>query len=320
MRTKFLFVFMIYLSACNSTDERSSTFSFIENEGGIELLEGSDPVFVYQKAVKSPNGKDFFNNYIHPLYSLGGDTITEEFPADHLHHRGIFWAWHQIYVDTLSIGDGWMMENIANDIISVQKNKNKNSALLTIGVLWNSPRYKNHTPFLEELTTITVHKSEGDYRIIDFKIALTPLIPDIWIGGSDDEKGYGGFSTRIKTPADLIFTSQRGTVTPQTLQIEAGSWMDFSGSLGNSNELCGLILLCHPTTPNYKAPWILRQHSSMQNIVFPGRDKVPLSLESPIILRYRLILHDGSADKFDIVKFQSDYANIYIVPTKIDAF
>ncbi len=58
----------------------------------------------------------------------------------------------------------------------------------------------------------------------------------------------------------------------------------------------------------------------MQNIVFPGRDKVPLSLENPIILRYRLILHDGSADKFDIVKFQSDYANIYIVPTKIDAF
>ncbi len=311
MRTKLLCVLliMLYQSACNSTTERSPSFSFIEADGKIELLEGSDPVLVYQKALKSPNGKDFFNNYIHPLYSLDGDTITEEFPADHLHHRGIFWAWHQIYVDTLSIGDGWMMDKIANDIVSVQTHNNRNSAVLTASVLWTSPSYKNHTPFLQELTTITVHKSGEDYRMIDFKIALTPLIPEIWIGGSEDEKGYGGFSARIKTPEDLIFTSQGGAVTPQTLQIEAGSWMDFSGSLGNSNKLSGLILLCHPTTPNHKAPWILRQHSSMQNIVFPGRDKVPLSLESPTVLQYRLILHENKADKFDIAKFQSDYNN-----------
>ena len=106
----FVFLIMLYQSACNSTTERSTSFSFIETEDKIELLEGSDPVLVYQKAVKSPDGKVFFNNYIHPLYSLDGDTITEEFPADHLHHRGIFWAWHHIFVDTFSIGDGWIMD------------------------------------------------------------------------------------------------------------------------------------------------------------------------------------------------------------------
>jgi hypothetical protein len=320
MRANLLVILLIilHLSACVSTGERSDTFTFTEKDGRIELHEGPDPVFVYQKAHKSPNGEVFFNNYIHPLYSLCGDTLTEEFPSDHLHHRGIFWAWHQIFIDTMSMGDGWMMEDVSNDIVSVQTSKDKNRAQLVVRVLWNSSRYKSHPPFLEELTTITVHRSEEDYRIFDFSIALTALFPDVWIGGSDDVKGYGGFSTRIKTPDDLVFTSQEGAITPQTLQLEAGSWMDFSGSLGNSDELCGLTILCHPSTPNYEAPWILRQHSSMQNIVFPGRDKVLLSMGSPTILRYRMILHDQGADSSEIVKLQSSYITLLNCVDAID--
>jgi AcrR family transcriptional regulator len=31
--------------------------------------------------------------YIHPLYGLDGEVMTEDFPVDHRHHRGVFWAW-----------------------------------------------------------------------------------------------------------------------------------------------------------------------------------------------------------------------------------
>ena len=33
-----------------------------------------------------------------------GQVLTEDFPADHLHHRGIFWAWHQVYVGEKAMG------------------------------------------------------------------------------------------------------------------------------------------------------------------------------------------------------------------------
>ena len=105
----------------------------------------------------------------------------------------------------------------------------------------------------------------------------------------------------------LIFTAEKGTVIPCELQIQAGPWMDFSAPFGRHGEVSGLTLLCHPSTPNYPEPWILRQKSSMQNIVFPGEKKVELSLKRPTILRYRLIIHRGNAASVDIPKWQEEY-------------
>ncbi len=130
------------------------------------------------------------------------------------------------------------------------------------------------------------------------------------MGGSDDEKGYGGFCARIKLPDDLVFTSVNGPVIPQTTQVIAGPWMNFSGTFGPSDQESSLAILCHPSTPNYPAPWILRQQTSMQNIVFPGRNRVELSMEQPIVLRYRLLIHERSAQELDLPAMQSAYENL----------
>ena len=108
-------------------------------------------------------------------------------------------------------------------------------------------------------------------------------------------------------PENLVFTSERGQVEPQNLQIEAGPWMDFSASFGDTDELSGISILCHPSTPNYVAPWILRQQRSMQNIVFPGRERAEIAMDHPTILKYRLIVHAGNADEVDLAILQSEY-------------
>lgn len=304
------FLLIVSFFSCTSSPDFGSPFSFTESDNGVEILEGNDPVLFYQKTCKSSNGEYSINNYIHPLFSLEGDTLTEEFPADHPHHRGLFWAWHQIYIGTQSIGDSWTMENITQDVESVQTSKNKFTSQIKTGVLWKSSIFQNGTPFLKENTLITVSKAKANYRLIDFEISLNPLVPDVHIGGSDNEKGYGGFSARINLPPNISFNSKEGLVTPQNLQIIVGGWMDFSGSFGNTKELSGLSIICHPSTPNYVAPWILRKHGSMQNIVFPGRERMKLSMTNPLILRYRLIVHKGNANEIDIAQLQSEYDNI----------
>ena len=109
----FISLFLLLLFSCS---DQQSPFQFTKNDQGIELSERGAPVLFYQKAIKSLDGKFPRNNYIHPLYSLSGDTLTEDFPDDtpgnHLHHRGIFWAWHQIYAGDQSIGNGWKLENL----------------------------------------------------------------------------------------------------------------------------------------------------------------------------------------------------------------
>ncbi|MCD6598094.1 MAG: PmoA family protein [Bacteroidales bacterium] len=310
-KTSSYLLFLTVLISCNSTPKGdSSSFLFRETGQGVELLDGEAPVLFYQKVIKSPNGEYFINNYIHPLYSLSGDTLTEEFPKDHLHHRGIFWAWHQVYIGNQNVGDGWIMENVSYDVVSVETSKNKSEAQLKTHVLWKSLLFQDSKPFIEEHTTITIFKAKENFRIIDFEILLKPLVSDVFLGGSDNEKGYGGFSWRTRLPEDAVFTSSEGPVTPQTLQIEAGPWMDLSASFEEEGMYSGLSVLCHPSTPNYVAPWILRQQKSMQNIIFPGRDKVKLSMDKPTVLRYRLIVHNGRANDIDIANLQLEYDKI----------
>ena len=295
-----------FLGSCHNQTTKSE-FTFKHNNQGVELLENSKPVFFYQEQPKSLDGKYVCNNYIHPLYSLDGNILTEEFPEDHPYHRGVFWAWHQIYANGKSIGDGWIMENIIQQVSDIQTSVKDNVGILSLSVLWESSIFNNNKPFLNEQTKITVHPAKDDIRIIDFAISLKALVSGLEIGGSDDLKGYGGFCARLNLPNDLIFTCDSGPVTPQTEQIKAGPWMDFSASFGRKGEKSGISILCHPKTPNYLAPWILRSETSMQNIVFPGNRRIEIPMDKAITLYYRLVIHDGDVTSVNLRELQKDY-------------
>lgn len=295
---------------CSYSKEPKSPFSIKETPEGIELYEDGNTVFFYHKEPKRVSEKYSYNNYLHPVYNLKGEIITEEFPSDHLNHRGIFWAWHQLYIDNHNLGDGWMMENISEEVADVKTKINKKNAQLNTSVLWKSSLWQNGKPFIEEETSIIVHRTEDNTRKIDFEIILKPLTTGVRIGGSDDEKGYGGFCVRLKMPESLVFTSEKGLVKPQNLQIKSGPWMDFSAIFGKSGEKSGLTILCHPSVPNYPAPWIIRQTDSMQNIVFPGRQRI--RIDKPLVLRYRVIIHNGDTQSLNIDKLQSEYYKLFV--------
>lgn len=299
-----VFVLIVFVGCRTKVN---TNFVFERTQQGVLLSENKQPVFFYQKEPKTTDGVHYFNNYLHPLFSLEGDTLTDEFPADHPYHRGIFWAWHQIYVKNESVGDGWIMEDISQDVLDLKTEVKKGSAQLSLSVLWKSVQFQNNQPFVHERTTIIVHSLDSGVRAIDFEIDLRALVPGVFIGGADDEKGYGGFCIRIKHPENLCFISEGGQIEPQLLQIKAGSWMDFSAPFGKHGELKGITVLCHPSTPNYPEPWILRNKTSMQNIVFPGKIRTNLSMDKSILLKYRIIVHNGSSKDVDIIKLDNEY-------------
>jgi hypothetical protein len=308
----FVSLFVAILTCSSAPEKTKSVFSFKVTDQGIELLEKGKPVFFYQQKTKVLAGQYKCNNYLHPLYSLSGDTLTEESPKDHPYHRGIFWGWHQHYIDNKSVGEGWILENTYDDIVNVKNQIINSNAQFDLKVLWKSAIYQNGKPYIEENTKIIVHPLEPNVRKIDFEISLRALLPGVQIGGSDDEKAYGGFCPRVKLPDGLIFTSTEGPVKPQNTQIKAGPWMDLSGAYGKKGEISGLTILCHPTTPNYPAPWILRQKSSMQNVVFPSeRGRINVPMDKPIVLRYCLVIHNGNAGSVDLPKLQAEYSKLY---------
>ncbi len=284
---------------------------------GAYFVEGSDSVLTYQAAEKSFNGTYKRSNYIHPLYTLDGNILTEDFPADHLHHRGIFWAWHQLYIGDKRIGDGWGIKDFHWEVLSVRELEGQGDArAIQVEVMWRSPLWVDaegiEIPVVNEVTRIKVYPAKNRYRQIDIEISIRALEPNMRIGGSEDEKGYGGFSPRIRLVSDIKFTSSAGRVEPDILPVKAGGWMDISGSFGKKGALAGLSILCHPDNPGFPNPWILRSKGSMQNAVYPypGTYAVPLSENRPTILRYRLLVHEGDAESLNIAEIHADYGKL----------
>ncbi len=298
------------LTGCNTSSQ--NPISITETDQGFTVAEGSDTVMVYQREHKSLDGKYTRANYIHPLYSLDGDVLTEDFPPDHPHHRGVFWAWHQVWIGRNKIGDPWATVDTFWDVYDAKVlTPDSDTRALKLHVHWKSPKHTDSAgqqiPYMKETTTITVHRAQDDMRKIDFQIELLALEDNMRLGGSEDEKGYGGFSTRVILAPGLVFTGTDGEINPTNLSLEAGPWVDISGNLANATTTNGIAILCHGSSPGYPQRWILRRQGSAQNPVYPGREPVDLSKDKPLILRYRLILHRGNVNDLDLDRLQAEY-------------
>ncbi len=300
--------------AASGQPARAESFVIDETEEGYRVSEGGKPVFFYQLAPKSLEGKWKRANYLHPLHDLDGAVLTEDFPEDHRHHRGIFWAWHQLIVDGQAAGDSWVCENFDWRLLE-RETKTNGDGTVELETRWHwisrpgADESAEAVPLVAEDTRVTVHPATPRYRAIDFQIALRALRENVRLGGSDDVKGYGGFSTRVRLPEDLAFTGAVGEVKPDKTAVVGGAWMNLTGSLAEGGAPGGFAILQHPSLPGYPQPWMLREKKSMQNPQWPGREPVLLPTDEAFILRYRLILHRGDLTSVELDALQADYAS-----------
>ncbi|HIE95664.1 MAG TPA: hypothetical protein EYG03_17065 [Planctomycetes bacterium] len=301
---------ILLLTACGSRFGQAAEGIKLTAEvtsDGTAVTESGQPVLQYQLKTKDKDGKWPRANYIHPLHGLDGDVITEDFPKDHGHHRGIFWAWHQVWVGESKVGDAWACKDFVWDVQSKGVEYCADGRLkLTANVEWKSFQLAapdgQMIPIMAERTVVTVHPAHTEYRLLDFEISLKALLPNVRIGGSEDAKGYGGFSPRLKLSKDQQFVSRDGNVEPQKAAIDAGPWIDIS------NGTQGVAILCHPSNPGYPELWILRAKRSMQNAKYPGVEPIEILPTTPAILRYRLVIHRGSAEQANIAERFAEYA------------
>lgn len=301
--------FLLAISTLAGRTVVAQSLSAERSSEGIEVSEGSSKVLFYQIRPKSRDGKYERSNYVHPLYSLTGEVLTEDFPDDHPHHHGVFWSWHQIIHKGERIADGWTSENISWEVVRSTPRVRRKTIRLDNRIIWKSVLADGQrTAVVREDSRIIVHSGTPDYRIIDFDIRLVPLVEHLKIGGSDDPKGYGGFSWRIKLPDDIRFISSVKDVGARTTAVDAGPWLDFHGSFaGDGHPKSGVAVYSHPDNPRRPQPWILRKEKSMQNLAFPGRDAIDLPGDG-LRLRYRMIVHNDNVDRDKLEELYQAYS------------
>jgi hypothetical protein len=284
--------------------------SMKKTDEGILITDGDKDVLLYHTANNNSGGKCERCNYIHPLYGIDGSVLTEDAPSDHPHQRGIFWAWRQVFVDGRQVADQWELQNFEQEIIEFEFMKQRSgNVILKTEVDWLSDHWKingEEIPFIKEYGRMEIWPANGKVRRIDFEIHLRALEDGVKLGGSDDDKGYGGFSLRMKLPDDVSFSGPKGKVIPMDTEVVSPGYINISGSVSNRGKSGGIVILDHPDNPGYPQSWILRDKNSMQNAVWPGREPVDISVAEPLVLKYTLLVYSGKMNDKKIQRFISD--------------
>lgn len=296
-----LLIFTVLLSSCTLS---KSPITMEKEEDGLLFLENGQKVLFYQIEPKNYDGKYERCNYVHPLWGLDGNVLTEDFPADHLHHRGIFWAWHQIWINGERIGDAWAIDHFEQRVKDVTfSNIHGGAGVLRTEVEWLSDQWLKSgrkVPYLKENSIITIYLVRNNIRKINFEISLLALEENLTIGGSEDVKGYSGFSVRVILPEDVLFSGPGGIVKPENTAVESPGYINISGSLGSEGRKAGVVIMDNPANPGYPQPWILRNAKSMQNAVFPGNTVVSVPTDKPLVLNYSLLVYSGTTTEEQI--------------------
>ncbi|MDZ7637778.1 MAG: DUF6807 family protein [Bryobacterales bacterium] len=109
--------------------------------------------------------------YIYPFYTPAGVNPLDDFPADHFHHRGVFWAWMSIAYQG-KIYDIWTLkpgiEHRFHKFLQRQATNGKASLSMENG--W----YVGDTLIVRETVELTVHPSAAASATLMSRLPLNP--------------------------------------------------------------------------------------------------------------------------------------------------
>jgi hypothetical protein len=289
-----LFILALFLLCGQAVTWGQVGFQFTEQSGGkLELTENGKPVLVFNYGLQLREGIDEKYrraDYFHPIYDLDGVVLTDDFPKDHLHHRGLFWAWPEVTVGG-QIFDPWACVGIQQRFRRwLARETTAESALLSMENGW----FLGDRAVVRETVEARIFRSERGGRAMDVAVTLeAEKDPVLLRGRSEAKKGYGGFTLRMAPRRDASMFTSAGHLTEDGVQVKS-PWADYSGKFGSGDAVSGVAIFDHPQNPVHPTTWLLRYYGAV-NPTWPALETARLEPGKPLTLRYRLWIHRGDA-------------------------
>ncbi len=266
-------------------------FQFRElGEGRLELSENGKPAFVYNYGMQLPAGVPENRRragYLHPVWTPDGAVVTDDFPKDHYHHRGIFWAWPIVRVEGKRY-DQWLVSGGANDRFErwIAKSAEGKEARLEVENGW----YAGERKIVKETVAIVAHPVAGAERMLEFRLAWEATGEPVEVSGQPDPKGYGGFSVRFAPREKTAVTTDKG-IEARDSDLVPHPWARLDGVFGGRRA--GLRIDIDPSNPGAPNGWCLRSYGFL-GVDYPGHETHVLKKGAPVVMRYRVTLFGAS--------------------------
>lgn len=309
----------------------SKSFLFAQNfrmeDDGTAVRTFSDDsgkIFSYNYGViERKDIQDFRNcrcDYIHPLWGLDGEVLTEDFPRDHYHHHGIFWTWPHVEIDGVEY-DLWMGKNIRQQFERFLACEVGDLLMLDVENSWKTGGYRDEKgeirsredgkTVMKERVRIRVSPVLKDCRFLDFDFYWTPTDRPVTLRGAEG-KSYGGLTVRYaKGPKNALRILTSEGEAHEDLPEKPLTWVDVTrqSSEEKSDSWTGAAIFIpksHPGVPaaagndgvssenlTWPPTWLVRFYGP-QCVGWPGVNGQTFYPGETIHLRYRLCVHRGA--------------------------
>ncbi|PYI80443.1 MAG: hypothetical protein DME26_21625 [Verrucomicrobia bacterium] len=269
----------------NSPTASAAGFRFeAVNDKSLGLWEGDQPVLVFNHgAIGNPNmpTAQSHSNYLHPIYGVDGEVLTDDFPKDHAYHRGLYWAWPHIKIAGQEY-DFWSLRGIRCEFQRwLAQETNSNMAVLGVENGW----FVGDKQVMAEKVWIRVQPASSTSRSIDVELTWTSTDQPITLSGAEG-KSYGGLTLRFGPRSNTIITVPTGRTT-NDLVVARLPWADLSGDLNKgASGLSGAAIFVHPE---------------------PGVTPQTFPVGKTFSCRYRLWIHRGAPAAAEIQRAYDGY-------------
>jgi hypothetical protein len=255
--------------------------------------------------------------YVFPLRTPSGKLVADDYPPNHLHHHGLWWAWTKtVHADTQP--DFWNMGDRTGRVEFVALDR----VWATDGAAGLTARHRFVNLLPRPPATVLEETWELQARAIDtgrprFLLDLTTT--QSCAGATPlqlPKYHYGGLGFRGRRDWDgaghCEFLTSEGLTDRILGNASTARWLWVGGQADGGTA--GVAILSHPG--NFRAPQPLRLHPTEPFVCFAPQQAGDMTISpgTPYVARYRLVLADGRPTAEEIDDWWKTYAKAAAPP------
>jgi hypothetical protein len=263
-----------------------------------------------------------YGAYLHPVFSPGGEVLTQIKPPDHPHHYGIWGSWTKTKIGNrelnfwdLSLGQGSVR---FASILSLFDGDIYGGFKVLQEHIDYGANGKDQVA-LNEVLEVRAWNIDEKVYMIDYISTLTTVVDS---GLTFEQYRYGG---GIGFRATEKWNAQTSTILTSELKTRADAdnttarWCIVEGISETDEGRSGIIFMSHPSNRSHPEPMRIWPEAS-NKLYFQFS---PIKFESwkleqnqPQTLKYRLLIFDGKISASEAEKYWQDFANNSVIEIK----
>ncbi len=289
--------------------------------GRLEFTVGGKPALAYQMdkdALPRADIKPEYKRagYLHPIHTTAGTIVSDDYPAQHVHHHGIWTPWTKTSFQGRT-PDFWNMGAKTGTVEIVALDRS-----------WSGPvhggfaaRHRFVDLSAKPEPVVALHETwlvrgfdvpavagpAAELRVFELEVTQTcatadPLILPKYHYGGFGFRGRGEWFGKEKA----FFLSSEGTTDRVKANQERMRWVHLWGELAGGPA--GLTVLGHPG--NFRAPQPVRVHPNEPYVSLNPSELGEWKIEpgKPYVARYRFVAFDGKPDRARLEALWNGYA------------